>query len=103
LDFGSGEPECARHGEQQLECVTASVSDLMTSGKQYGMKIELVCATVFFLIGTTIFQMQASQLFPTPAGGGMNLERVMWAAIVGGASSGIGYAIGKLIKKLTGK
>jgi hypothetical protein len=59
-----------------------------------------ICAIVFFALGLGGFQAVAPRLFPTPPGGGLNVERILWAGIVGGACAGIGAGLGKLIDGL---
>jgi hypothetical protein len=61
-------------------------------------KIVQTSMIFFLVVGIAVFQVVGPNLFPTPPGGGMNWERVMWAGIVGGLSALIGAGIGKLIE-----
>lgn len=63
-------------------------------------KTVQICTIVFLAVGIIGFQAVAPSLFPPPRGGGFNMERMMWAAVVGGVCAGIGAGIGKLIDKL---
>jgi hypothetical protein len=59
-----------------------------------------VCTIICLVIGIVGFQIVAPGLFPTPPGGGFNIERTLWAAVVGAVSAVIGAGIGTLIDRL---
>lgn len=59
-----------------------------------------ICAIVFVVVGLAVFETLASDHFPAPREGGLNWDRVLWAAIVGGISGGIGAGVGKLIERM---
>lgn len=59
-----------------------------------------ISTMVFLAAGIIGFEVAAPSLFPKPDGGGFNMERVMWAGIVGGICAGIGAGVGKLIDQL---
>jgi hypothetical protein len=55
---------------------------------------------VFTAAGLGVFQGVAARLFPAPPGGGLNLERVLRAGVVGGACAAVGAGVGKLVESL---
>src|SRR5262245_10448746 len=57
-------------------------------------KTVLICTIVFLAVGIGVFQAVTPTLFPRPPGGGINLERTLWAGIVGAACAVIGAGIG---------
>jgi len=44
-------------------------------------KTVQICMIVFLAIGIGGYQAVAPKLFPTPPGGGLNLERIVWASV----------------------
>ena len=64
-----------------------------------GSKMPQICAIIFRVIGIAIFQVVAPNLFPTPAGGGINWTRSIMAGVVGGACAALGAIVGLLIDK----
>ena len=66
-------------------------------------KTVQICTVVFLAIGIAGFQAVAPRLLPTPPGGGINMERVLWAGVVGAVCAVVGAGIGKLIDNLGGK
>jgi hypothetical protein len=59
-----------------------------------------ICTIVFVAGGVGVFQAVGPRLFPSPPGGGFNVEQIMWSGIVGAVCVGIGAGIGKLIEGL---
>lgn len=58
-------------------------------------------AMVCMVIGILTYELVvAPAIFGSPAERGFSLLRVLGAAVVGGASAGTGFALGKLIEKL---
>jgi uncharacterized membrane protein len=68
--------------------------------KPPGSKTPQICAIVFLVIGIVVFQVVAPNLFPTPAGGGINWTRSIMAGVVGGACAALGAVVGLLIDKM---
>jgi hypothetical protein len=65
-------------------------------------KTVQVCAFLFLIIGIVIYQFVAPELFPNPPGGGFNVPRLIWAAVVGGVSAVLGMFVGILVDKARG-
>jgi hypothetical protein len=51
-------------------------------------------ATLFMIGGIVVFNVNASEWFPAPAGGGINHERIFWAGVVGAVCAGLGGLLG---------
>lgn len=60
-------------------------------------KVVQICTIVFLAAGIGGYQAVAPTLFPAPPGGGFNLERILWAGIVGAVCAVVGVSVGKLI------
>lgn len=63
-------------------------------------KTVQVCAIIFMALGIGGYQAVAPSLFPTPPGGGFNMQRMVWAAIVGAIAGALGVAVGKAIDSM---
>jgi hypothetical protein len=57
----------------------------------------VVCTIVFVVAGIAIFQAVAPRFFPPPPEGGLDMQRTLWAGIVGAVCGGVGAGVGKLI------
>jgi hypothetical protein len=60
----------------------------------------VVCTIVFVVAGIVIFQLVAPRFFPPPPDGGLDMQRTLWAGIVGAVCGGVGAGVGKLIDVL---
>ena len=69
----------------------------MSDQGDLGKKAASNYAMILGVVGIVGFQIIGRQFFERPPGGGIDFTRVMWAGIVGGAFSGIGYVIGKAV------
>ena len=59
-----------------------------------------LCMLVCVVLGVSCFEVVSGYWFPRRPGEGINVERVLYAALVGGVCAAIGAGIGKLIDNL---
>jgi hypothetical protein len=65
-------------------------------------KIVQYTSIAFVAVAIGVWLAVAPSLFPRKPGEGINVNRTLAAALVGGIAGGVGAAVGKLIEKLRG-